>query len=117
MKLHQALLAEFLGTFFLCFAGIAAILSATPAVGSGAGIVGIALAHGLALSIAVNAFGAISGAHFNPAVSFGFFVTRRLPALSLGPYILAQLLGATLAAGVCRALFPIEAVTQAQLGI
>ena len=46
----QSLLAEFLGTFFLCYAGIAAILSATPAVGSGAGIVGIALAHGLALS-------------------------------------------------------------------
>jgi glycerol uptake facilitator-like aquaporin len=53
----QPLLAEFLGTLFFCFAGIAAILSATPAVGSGAGIVGIALAHGLALSVAVNAFG------------------------------------------------------------
>lgn len=44
----QPLVAEFLGTFFLCFAGIASILSATPAVGSGAGIVGVALAHGLA---------------------------------------------------------------------
>ena len=53
----QPLLAEFLGTLFFCFAGIAAILSATPAVGSGAGIVGIGLAHGLALSVAVNAFG------------------------------------------------------------
>ena len=61
MKGTQALVAEFLGTFFLCFAGIAAILSTTSAVGSGAGIVGIALAHGLALSIAVNAFGGVSG--------------------------------------------------------
>src|SRR5580765_4205489 len=110
-------LAEFLGTFFLCFAGIAAILCSTPAVGSGAGIVGIALAHGLALSIAVSAFGGISGAHFNPAVTMGFFVTRRLPAKSVAPYIAVQLLGATVAAGVCRAIFPIAAIDQAQLGI
>src|SRR5688572_26442341 len=113
----QPLLAEFLGTFYLCFAGIAAILSATPAVGSGAGIVGIALAHGLALSIAVNAFGGISGAHFNPAVTLGFFITGRLPAISVGPYIVAQLLGASTAALVCRLIFPVESVVQAQLGL
>lgn len=113
----QPLLAEFLGTFFLCFAGIAAILSATPSIGSGAGIVGIALAHGLALSVAVNAFGGISGAHFNPAVSCGFFATGRLPLKSLGPYIIAQLLGATTAALLCRAIFPMDAIVQAQLGI
>ena len=113
----QPLLAEFLGTFYLCFAGIAAILSATGAVGSGAGIVGIALAHGLALSIAVNAFGGISGAHFNPAVSVGFLVAGRLAPSRLLPYIGAQLAGATAAAGACSVLFPPEAVTQAQLGI
>lgn len=113
----QPLVAEFLGTFYLCFAGIAAILSSTPAVGSGAGIVGIALAHGLALSIAVNAFGGISGAHFNPAVTAGFFVTGRLPASRVGPYVVAQLLGGTAAAAACRAMFPAEAVLQAQLGI
>jgi MIP family channel proteins len=113
----KPLVAEFLGTFYLCFAGIAAILSATPAVGSGAGIVGIALAHGLALSIAVSAFGGISGAHFNPAVTLGFFVTKRLPAMSVGPYIVAQLLGATAAALVCRAAFPVEAINQGQLGV
>jgi MIP family channel proteins len=113
----QPLLAEFLGTFFFCFAGIAAILCSTPSIGSGAGIVGIALAHGLALSVAVNTFGGISGAHFNPAVSMGFLVTRRLPLVSLGPYIVAQLLGATLAALICRGIFPVEAIAQAQLGI
>src|SRR5207249_3281538 len=91
MKIQQALLAEFLGTFFLCFAGIAAILSATPVIGSGAGIVGIALAHGLALSIAVNAFGGISGAHFNPAVSTGFLVTGRLAPSRYIPYVIVQL--------------------------
>jgi len=117
MKIQQALLAEFLGTFFLCFAGIAAILSNTPAVGSGAGIVGIALAHGLALSVAVNAFGGISGAHFNPAVSAGFLVTGRLPSSRFLPYVLVQLAGATVAAAACRALFLPEAVMQANLGI
>ena len=117
MKIHQALLAEFLGTFFLCFAGIAAILSATPAVGSGAGIVGIALAHGLALSVAVNAFGGISGAHFNPAVSTGFLLTGRLAPSRFVPYVIVQLAGATVAAAACRAIFLPEAVMQAQLGI
>src|SRR5580765_531229 len=117
MKIHQALLAEFLGTFFLCFAGIAAILSATPAVGSGAGIVGIALAHGLALSVAVNAFGGISGAHFNPAVSTGFLLTGRLAPSRFVPYVVVQLAGATVAAAVCRAIFLPDAVMQAQLGI
>jgi MIP family channel proteins len=113
----QPLLAEFLGTFFFCFAGIAAILNATPSIGSGAGIIGIALAHSLALSVAVNAFGGISGAHFNPAVSCAFFLTGRLPLTSLGPYITVQLLGATTAAFLCRAIFPMDAIVQAQLGI
>src|SRR5437763_10788699 len=109
----QSLLAEFLGTFLLCFAGIAAILSA--ATGSGAGIVGIALAHGLALSVAVNAFGGISGAHFNPAVTSGFLVTGRIkPGLALA-YVVVQLAGATTAAGVCRVIFPVAAVTAANL--
>src|SRR5438874_8571185 len=117
MKTFRPCLAEFIGTFYLCFAGIAAILCTTPAVGNGGGIIGIALAHGLALSIAVNAFGGISGAHFNPAVSCGFFVTGRLPLMTLGPYIAAQLLGATTAALVCRGMFPMDAIVQAQLGI
>jgi len=113
----RACVAEFLGTFFLCFAGIAAILSTTPAVGSGAGIVGIALAHGLALSVAVNAFGGISGAHFNPAVTSGFLVTGRIkPGLAFS-YVLVQLAGATTAAGFCRVIFPAAAVSAANLGI
>src|SRR5918912_387007 len=117
MKVFRPCLAEFLGTFYLCFAGIAAILCNTPAVGGLSGLLGIALAHGLALSVAVNAFGGISGAHFNPAVSLGFFVTKRLPLLSVGPYIISQLLGAVVAASICRGIFPVEAVAQAQLGI
>ncbi len=117
MKMFRPCLAEFLGTFFLCFAGIAAILSTTKAVGSGAGIVGIALAHGLALSVAVNAFGGISGAHFNPAVTIGILATGRIAPPVAGGYIVSQLLGSTVAAIACHAIFPPEAVTEAKLGI
>ena len=90
MKTFRPCLAEFIGTFYLCFAGIAAILCTTPAVGNGGGIIAIALAHGLALSIAVHAFGGISGAHFNPAVTSGFLVTGRIkPGLAIA-YVIAE---------------------------
>ena len=117
MKMLRPCLAEFIGTFYLCFAGIAAILCNTPAVGGGSGLLGIALAHGLALSIAVNAFGGISGAHFNPAVTSGFLVTGRIKAGTAVSYVIAQLLGATVAAGFCRVIFPADAVAAAHLGI
>jgi aquaporin Z len=113
----KQLLAEAIGTFFLCFAGIGAILSTQPPIDSGAGLVGIALAHGLALSVAVSIFAGISGAHFNPAVTIGFLTTGRIAAPLAAMYIVAQLLGATLAAASCKAIFPAEAVTAAKLGI
>lgn len=117
MKTFRPCLAEFLGTFYLCFAGIAAILSNTEAVGGMSGLLGIALAHGLALSVAVNVFGGESGAHFNPAVTSGFLVTGRIkPRLAIA-YVVAQLAGATTAAGVCRVIFPAEAVTATTLGL
>jgi aquaporin Z len=117
MKTLRPCLAEFLGTFYLCFAGISAILSNTPTVGGTSGLLGIALAHGLALSIAVNAFGGESGAHFNPAVTAGFLITGRIaPGCALA-YVVAQLAGATTAAGVCRVIFPVGAVSAATLGL
>jgi aquaporin TIP len=117
MTTLRVLAAEALGTFYLCFAGIAAILCTAPPINSGGGLVAIALAHGLALSIAVSNFGGISGAHVNPAVTVGFLVTRRIkPALAL-LYIVAQLLGASIAALTCREIFPVEAINAAMLGI
>ena len=113
----KALAAEFIGTFFLCFAGIAAILSNTPAVGAGMGIVGIALAHGLALSVAISVFGGVSGAHFNPAVTIGLLTTGRIKVPAAAAYIVVQLLGATVAAFVCKTIFPVDAVAAANLGI
>src|SRR5436853_436669 len=82
MYTFKQLLAEAIGTFFLCFAGIAAIVATSEPINSGVGLVGIALAHGLALSVAVSIFAGISGARFsaagkvtgasmNPARSFG----------------------------------------------
>ena len=109
-------LAEFLGTFYLCFAGIATILSVAPPLNSGAGLVGIALAHGLALSIAVCVFGGISGAHINPAVTVAMLVTGRIRfTLAIG-YVIAQLLGATAAAAVCGMIFSPYAVIATSLG-
>lgn len=109
--------AEFIGTFFLCFAGIAAILNNQEPINSGSGLVGIALAHGIALSVAVCIFGGLSGAHFNPAVTIGMLVTGRIkPALAVS-YIGSQLLGSTVAAYLCKFIFPAAAVTSANLGI
>src|SRR5437660_9703092 len=115
MKTLRPCLAEFLGTFYLCFAGIAAILSNTPSVGGTSGLLGIALAHGLALSVAVNVFGGESGAHFNPAVTSGFLVTGRIAPPLAAAYVVAQLLGATTAAAMCRVIFRSDSVVAATL--
>jgi aquaporin TIP len=117
MTTLRVLAAEALGTFYLCFAGIAAILCTAPPINSGGGLVAIALAHGLALSIAVSNFGGISGAHVNPAVTVGMLVTRRIRLPLALLYIVAQLLGASIAALTCREIFPAEAINAAMLGI
>ena len=117
MDTVRKLVAEAIGTFFLCFAGIAAILSTQPPINSGAGIVGVALAHGLALSIAVSCFGGISGGLVNPALTVGFLVTGRISLPLAIQYIISQLVGATVAACACKAIFPAMAVDAAKLGI
>lgn len=113
----RSYLSEAIGTFFLCFAGIGAILCTAPPIESGAGLLGIALAHGLALSVAVNVFGGISGAHFNPAVTCGMLLTKRISLKNAGVYVVFQLLGATLAALLLKSIFPAEAVAATELGI
>ena len=89
-------LAETVGTFTLVFigAGAGAVAAASS---SGGGLVGVALAHGLALVVIIYAWGAISGAHVNPAVTFGLALTGRFPWLRALRYWAAQLLGAALA--------------------
>jgi aquaporin TIP len=67
--------------------------------------------------VAVNAFGGVSGAHFNPAVTVAMLVTRRITSSSALVYIVSQLIGATLAAWICCLVFPSAAVDEANLGI
>jgi aquaporin TIP len=91
--------AEFVGTFALVFVGVGAIVT-------GADLVGVAFAHGLAIAVMASAVGHISGGHFNPAVTFGFLVTRRIDPRLAGVYLVAQLLGAIVASLALRALYP-----------
>lgn len=101
--------AELVGTFFLCFAGIAAIVSDV-------GIVGVALAHGLALALAISAMGRFTGGHFNPAVTIAMLATGKMGWQKSLAYIAAQLLGGALAAFMVVFIFPTAAVTAASLG-
>lgn len=117
MSTARVMVAEAIGTFYLCFAGIATILATQAPIESGAGILGIALAHGVALSLGVSAFGGVSGAHLNPAVTLGFLSTGRITPPRAVQYILAQLAGAAIAAFLCVKFFPAAAVDSAKLGI
>ena len=96
--------AEILGTFILVFGGCGtAVLAATfPAVG--VGLLGVALAFGLTVLAGVYAFGPISGAHFNPAVSIGLACAGRFSWREVPGYVAAQLIGSVIAAGVVYAI-------------
>lgn len=91
--------AEFIGTFTLIFIGGGA------GIISGRDIVAVALANGLAIGIMVTNLGHISGGHFNPAITFGFVITRRITLLLAAAYWFFQLLGAVCAAFILRYLF------------
>jgi aquaporin NIP len=98
-------LAELLGTFALVFAGTGAIII-NQANGGVITHVGIALTFGLVVLAMIYTLGDISGAHLNPAVTLGFWSARRLPGREVLPYVASQLLGALLASGLLRILFP-----------
>jgi len=106
--------AEFVGTFALVFVGGGAILLAS-APASRVSLLEIALAHGLTLAVMVTATMRISG-HFNPAVTAGFLVARRIAPMMAGIYVVAQLLAALLAAYSHKWLFPDAMFTAAQGG-
>ncbi len=113
MSLMTRCIAEFFGTFWLVFGGCgSAVLAATYTADAakigettlfplGIGLVGVSLAFGLTVLTMANALGHISGAHFNPAVSFGLFVAKRFRGgADLLGYIGAQVLGGIAAAGL-----------------
>ena len=112
----RALLAEAAGAFWFIFIGAGAII--VDASGSGGGLVAIALAHGLALAVAVSAFGGLSGAHFNPAVTFALAIIGRHPWSRVPTYVVAQLAGGVLAGFALRAIFDfaLAAIDKTHLG-
>jgi MIP family channel proteins len=97
-NLLKPCVAEFIGTFTLIFVGIGAIYNLGSVPG---GLLGIALAHGLAIAVMVSATGAISGGHLNPAVTFGVLVGGKISPAKAIAYWIAQLAGATAAGLLC----------------
>jgi len=98
-------ITETLGTFILIFCGTGAIVI-NQQTGGSIGHMGITITFGLLVMTLIYAFGNISGAHFNPAVSIAFTVARKFPANKLVPYIFSQLLGAVMASFFLKLLFP-----------
>ena len=97
-------LAELIGTFALVFCGTGAIIINDISNGT-VTHVGIAITFGLIVTVMIYAFGSISGAHINPAVSLAFAITDRFQKKDTLPYIFAQLLGAFLASAILCYLF------------
>ena len=106
--------AEFIGIFALVFVGGASIMAAAMSHNTN-GLVVAALAHGTILAIMVTATMRISG-HLNPAVTLGFLATRRIEPTMAVVYIIAQLLGAAVAAYALKAIFPADVAVAARLG-
>lgn len=101
--------AEFLGTLWLTFGGCgSAVLAATAVTESnfpvGIGWLGVALAFGLTVLTGAYAFGHVSGGHFNPAVTIGLFVAKRVEAAAVLPYIVAQVIGASVGGALLLAI-------------
>ncbi len=110
----KKLLAEFIGTFALVFAGTGAIVI-NDVSGGGITHVGVALTFGLIVLAMIYTIGDISGAHLNPAVTSAFWLSGRFAGRQVGPYVLAQCLGAITASGVLHFLFPAHATLGATL--
>jgi len=112
MQLSKSLIAELIGTFWLVLGGCGSAVLAATFISNGAmigegihfplgiGLVGVSLAFGLTVVTMAYAIGHISGCHLNPAVSVGLTMCGRFPSSQLVPYIIAQVIGALIAAGM-----------------
>jgi aquaporin Z len=109
------MVAEFVGTFTLVFIGVGSIC-ANQFAGGGSGLLGVAVAHGLAIAIMVCALGHISGAHFNPAVTAGLWVTGKIDTVESVLYWVAQLAGAAGGAFLITIVVPEDVWRAVQLG-
>jgi MIP family channel proteins len=116
-NLTQKLTAEFLGTFALIFFGAGAVCVDFHLRSSGGiGLLAIAMAEGLAMAIMVSALGHISGGHFNPAITIGLWVTKRLSTVDSLAYWGAQLAGAAVAAFLLKLVIPEDIANNVFLG-
>jgi aquaporin Z len=100
MNLSKKLTAEFLGTFWLVLGGCGSAVLAANFKNIGIGLLGVSLAFGLTVLTMAYAVGHVSGGHFNPAVTVGLFIAKRIPAADILPYIIVQVVGAIAAAAV-----------------
>jgi MIP family channel proteins len=116
-SLARRLTAEALGTFGLVFVGAAVVVVNGGFPNSGIGLLGIALAHAVVLSVMVTSTMTISGGHLNPAVTLGLMLRRRIDLASAAAYMLVQLASACLAAYLVKLLLPQAAVRNAMLGV
>src|SRR5208282_4104985 len=113
----QKLIAEFLGTFALVFFGEGAACAVQYLHGAlDVNLLTVALAHGLAIAAFFAALSQISGAHLNPAVTIGFWATKRMNTIEAAMYWAAQIVGAIAAAYLLRAMLPEDAWRNVALG-
>ena len=103
--MRKNFIAEFVGTFALVFVGGGAIMMVQH-TNNNAGLLPIALAHGLILALMVSAFMNVSGGHFNPAVTTALLVARRITPTVAGVHIVAQLIGGVVAALALKVTMP-----------
>lgn len=99
VPLSRKLSAEFIGTFWLVFGGCGSAVLAAAFPNVGIGLLGVSLAFGLTVLTMAYAIGHISGCHLNPAVTLGLVAGGRHPSGEAVPYIVAQVVGASAAAG------------------
>ena len=100
MSLGKRLTAEMMGTFWLVFGGCGSAVLAAAFPDVGIGLLGVSLAFGLTVLTMAYAIGHVSGCHLNPAVTVGLASGRRFPWSEVIPYMVAQVIGAVVAAGV-----------------
>jgi aquaporin Z len=100
VPLSRRIAVEALGTFWLVFGGCGSAVLAAAFPTLGIGLLGVALAFGLTVLTMAYAIGHVSGCHLNPAVSIGLWAGKRFPAKELLPYIVAQVVGAIIGAGI-----------------
>lgn len=109
------LVSEGVGTYLFFFVGMGAVVLDTHTDGA-VGLVGIALAHGLVLAVLVSALGAVSGGHFNPAVTLAVWISGRIAPAAAIAYVAVQLGAAVLAGLSLRAIFPEPAWSPSFIG-